>query len=310
MLTDPFVILPPPLATIIIMLYYTVKAGAKQLVDQTYFKSTMEYRQRSGLLLEAALRVAIANKSYKLAKTIIETVSMFKIGTMSASDEKTLAWFKDAMVKQYGAENGVPKLEVKNYKVCTPDEDEITTGDSCVVECEMERLHAESFTKQKIAVCERQGIPPQLALQTYREGWWMLVRAKRLDGEDAPAEDDSAAATTQALASMLEAAGGNADKFKQEKGENRLLSAWPMLVKNVAQKTGKVNVQFKAPDVPGKYRFFVAIKSQEFLGTDQEFTVDAEVVDVADVQRVEAEDEDEEEEEKETAEEDETKKEK
>mmetsp|Transcript_22599 Transcript_22599/g.25471 ORF Transcript_22599/g.25471 Transcript_22599/m.25471 type:complete len:507 (-) Transcript_22599:424-1944(-) len=258
-----------------------LEAGAKQLIDQTYFRSTMEYRQRVTILLDVALRVAVTTKSYRLAQTIIEAVSMFKIGAMSASDEKTIQWFEDAMRKQYAGEAGVPKLEVKNYKVFTPDEEEIATDDECVVELEMERLHAENFTKQKVAVCQKQGIPPQVALQTYREGWWMLVRAKRLDGDDA-----ESSITLDANNPLTKLFGKDGmEKYKNEKGDNRLVSAWPMLVKNVAQKTGKVQVQFQAPAVPGKYRFSVAIKSQEFLGADQEFSVEAEVLDKATVKR-------------------------
>mmetsp|Transcript_25343 Transcript_25343/g.35715 ORF Transcript_25343/g.35715 Transcript_25343/m.35715 type:complete len:504 (-) Transcript_25343:47-1558(-) len=261
-----------------------LEAGAKQLIDQTYFRSTMEYRQRATVLLDVALRVAVTSKSYRLAKTIIEAVGMFKIGTSSPSDEKTLAWFHDAMKKQYAGEAGVPKLEVKNYKVFTPDQEEIATDDECVVELEMERLHAENFTKQKIAVCQKQGIPPQVALQTYREGWWMLVRAKRLDGDDA--ESSITLDANSPLSKLFEE--DTMEKYQNEKGDNRLLSAWPMLVKNVAQKTGKVKVQFQAPSVPGKYRFSVAIKSQEFLGADQEFSVEADVVDKATVKREKA----------------------
>eukprot|EP00979_Chaetoceros_neogracilis_P004324 scaffold766_cov185-Chaetoceros_neogracile.AAC.4 len=46
----------------------------------------MEYRQRTGLLLEAALRVAGSVRSYRLYKTIVECVTMFKIGTTTASE--------------------------------------------------------------------------------------------------------------------------------------------------------------------------------------------------------------------------------
>ena len=76
-----------------------VAAGAKGLIDHTYFKSTMEFRARTGLLLEAALRVAMSAKSYRLAKTIVETVSMFKVGAMSHDEKKTLDWFNSTMRK-------------------------------------------------------------------------------------------------------------------------------------------------------------------------------------------------------------------
>lgn len=43
----------------------------------------------------------------------------------------------------------------------------------------------------------------------------------------------------------------------------------------------------KAPKVPGKYRFYVGVKSQDFLGADQEISIDAEIVDVSTVVRTE-----------------------
>ena len=85
-------------------------------------------------------------------------------------------------------------------------------------------------------------------------------------------------------------------KFEKERNENRLLTAWPMIVQNMAQKTGRIKVQFKAPATPGKYRFFVDIKSQEFLGADQSFELDAVILDSEEVKRKAAEEEEEEEE--------------
>ena len=75
-------------------------------------------------------------------------------------------------------------------------------------------------------------------------------------------------------------------KFASEKNGNRLVVAWPMIVQNMAQKSGKVKVQLKAPSEPGKYMVYLAVKSQEFLGTDQEFALPIDVVDVATVTRV------------------------
>ena len=45
-------------------------------------------------------------------------------------------------------------------------------------------------------------------------------------------------------------------------------------------------VQFKAPSEPGKYIVYLGVRSQEFLGTDQEFELPIDVVDVATVTRV------------------------
>ena len=133
--------------------------------------------------------MAMMAGSYRLAKTIVETVSMFKIGTTSHDDKTIVKAFMETMKKQYGGDKGVPRLLVKNYFVSTEDEDEKATGDISVVQLEMEGTHAEHFTMQNIALCQKHGIPPQVALKAYQEGWWMLVRAKRLDSKDvAPTE--------------------------------------------------------------------------------------------------------------------------
>jgi hypothetical protein len=58
-----------------------------------------------------------------------------------------------------------------------------------------------------------------------------------------------------------------------------------MIVQQINQKSGKVKIQFKAPKVPGKYKFTVAVKSQDFLGADQEFSVEADIVDAASLNR-------------------------
>lgn len=276
-----------------------VAAGQKQLIDPTYFKSTLEFRQRTGLLLEAALRVAMSARSYRLAKTIIETVSIFKVGVFDSKDQKTLEWFDEIMKKQYG-EDGLPRLVFHEKGVETPGEDEIATDDVCSLKLKIERPHAEPFTKQKIEMCKKQGIPPQIAMQTYREGWWVLVRAKRIgQDEEADAKLKEAAKTraeeTLAKNPLLQALeAGSQKRLFEEEEENTLSCAWPFIVSNVAQKTGNVQVKFKAPAVPGKYQFLINVKSQEFLGADQEFTLEAEVLDKEDVEREEDEsDEDE-----------------
>ena len=61
------------------------------------------------------------------------------------------------------------------------------------------------------------------------------------------------------------------------------------IVQNVAQKSGKVRIQFKAPPLPGKYKFTVSVKSQDFLGADQEFSMEATILDAANVERKEKE---------------------
>ncbi|GFH57075.1 hypothetical protein CTEN210_13551 [Chaetoceros tenuissimus] len=261
-----------------------LEAGKKTLIDPTYFRSTMEYRQRTGLLLEAALRVAGSARSYRLYKTIVECVAMFKIGTTSVSDEKTLAWFKDVMTKTYGGEEGIPRVKVSELNIETPDEDEIATEDTCKLSIDIERPHAEAFTKQKIAMAQKQGIPPQIALQTFREGWWILIRCEKLDG---PAPVDNEHITKNPILAALD--NGSKSKFMAEVEGNRLVNAWPFIVSNITQKTGKVNVTFRAPSAPGKYKFYIDVKSQEFLGVDQTFSIEKEIIDKALLERKEEE---------------------
>jgi hypothetical protein len=84
-------------------------------------------------------------------------------------------------------------------------------------------------------------------------------------------------------------------KFADEEPENRLLTAWPMIVQNLAQKSGTIKIQFKAPTVPGKYKFICSILSQEFLAADQSFEIEHVVVSADSVKRVPKEPKDEQE---------------
>lgn len=247
-------------------------AGEKKLLDQTYFKSNLEYRSRAGILLEATLRLAICLRSFSLTKTIIEAVAQFKIGCTGDNVE----WFEGVIKREYGC---LPRLEISDKKIETPGEKEIATGDLCCLEVELERTHAEKFTTRKIEMFKKQGIPPQVAFQTFREGWWFLVRAERIDGEGKPAEIDMGSPLVSKIAEK------DLEKFESTKAEESLLQAWPMLVTNIAQKSGKVKLQFKAPSVAGKYRFKVSLMSQEFLGADDEFSLEADIVDIDSLER-------------------------
>jgi hypothetical protein len=263
------------LTRIIISILSAVEAASKQLVDQTYFKGSMEFRGRCALLLEAALRTAVACRNYPLTKTIVETVAMFKIGTTSPDK---IDWFNGVMQKQYQT---LPRLKIENTSIECPGEKDMATKDVLAIGLEMTRLHAEAFTRQKIAMFQKQGIPPQVALQTYREGWWFMARAERLDG-DAP---DGSSLELKKDGILKECSKTDLEKFEKATFQERLLTAWPMIIQNVAQKSGKVRIQCQAPPVPGKYRFTVAIKSQDFLGADQEFSVEGTVLDASAVVR-------------------------
>jgi hypothetical protein len=251
-----------------------VEAAPKQKIDATYFKASQEFRHRCAMLLEATLRTAIGFRSCPLAKTIVETVSLFKIGSKSPEEVK---WFDGIMHKTYGA---LPRLEIKNVTIENPKESEMATGDILLISLDLWRLHAEAFTRQKIAMCQKQGLPPQVALQSYREGWWYFVKGERLDG---PVAASTLEIKTDGILSQVDSV--DVERFEKSEFADRLLTAWPMIVQNVAQKVGKVKLQFKAPSVPGKYKFTVFVKSQDFLGADQEFSIEADLVDVATVER-------------------------
>ena len=93
-----------------------VTAGSKGDIDPTYFKSGMECRQCPGLPLEAALRVAMSVRSYRLAKTIIETVAMFKVGTLDHDSAETKKYYQQIMMTQCGGVAGIPKLVIEKNK--------------------------------------------------------------------------------------------------------------------------------------------------------------------------------------------------
>ena len=256
-----------------------MQAASKQAIDPTYFKGAAEFRQRCGMLLEASLRASVGLRSFALTKTVVEAVSIFKIGCRGA-EEKDIKWFDSIMQKQYAI---LPRLEITNTKVEGDKFPEMATEDVLMVSMDLGRVHAENFTKQKIAMCQKQGIPPQVALQQYREGWWFLITGERLDGET-----PASCAKIKTEGTMLEKI-DDADmaRFEKSSFEERLLTAWPMIVQNVAQKSGVVKIKFSAPSVPGKYRFHITVKSQDFLGADHKFTVEADIVDKSTVSREE-----------------------
>lgn len=254
-----------------------MEAASKQKVDPTYFKSAADFRQRCAMLLEATLRSAVSLRSYPLTKTIVEAVSIFKIGCRDCK-EKDIAWFDSIMQKQYAT---VPRLKIENTTIASAKHPEMATDDVLIISLDLTRLHAENFTRQKVAMCQKQGIPPQVALQQYREGWWYFVTGERLDGET-----PASCAAIKKEGTLLEKVNDeDLERFSKSKFDERLLTAWPMIVANVAQKSGKVKIQFTAPSVAGKYKFTVHVKSQDFLGADQDFGVEADIVDVSTLSR-------------------------
>ena len=191
--------------------------------------------------------MAVERKDTQLISRIIEAVTMFKLGVPS-SDEKTTEWFVGIM-KTRGGEDAVPRVTISNTKIETAGEDEIAAEDTSTLTVMIEREHAGNIMQQQIALAQKQGIDPRIMLQAYREGWWIVVSAKR-EGES----------------------------------ESQFVTCAPLVISNAAQKGINAVIKFRAPSVPGKYTFNVEIKSQEFLGADQSFEVKADIVDKDSVQ--------------------------
>lgn len=269
------------------------KASLEGNLDQTYFRNTMEFRGRCAMILEASLGIATGTSCYPLTKTIVEAVSMFKIGVPNATNPKTIVWFKNLMTREYGGPSGVPNIQVSDLKIETEGEEQVATEDQSKLSLTLERTHAEAFTKHKVALCQKQGIPPQIALRSYREVWWILIRCKRTDGE---METDEITAKRQEIleTNMKKILGDKygSHSFKVEKGENRLIAAWPTVVNNISKAKGMIGVKFKAPSVPGTYDFTIDIMTQEFLGSNTTSTIKGvKIHDASKVQRKEKEEE-------------------
>ena len=258
-----------------------LQAGAKKLIDQTYFSASLEFRQRVGLLLEGALRVSMMLRSHQLVARIIETVALFRIGCVNHPN--SLKWFQSMMLKSNGC---LPAMQVHSKEIVSVDYgSQVCAGDKCEYKLDMERTHAENFTKAKVALCQKQGIPPQAALQGYREGWWLLLRCERLDGATPPQE------MNKSVLEDLKISEEAAARFGNEKPEDQLMGAIPLMVQNIAQKRGQFQMRFQAPEEPGKYKYTLTVKSQDFLGCDQILTLTMDVLDPAKVDRKKMEEE-------------------
>lgn len=263
-----------------------IKAGMNKAVDETYFRGSMEFRQRVALIMDASLRIALTIQSHSLFSTLVETLAAFKVGC-NPTDSKSLPWFNGSMARQY---NTLPRLVVGDLTFeespPMPKEGEqpqqqmnerkrlttLVAGTPAVIVVPVDRTHAESFTKTKLAQCQKQGIPPQVALQGYRESWWFLVRWESMtEGVENVLDDIPSRKFIDQLGDDV------VKKFEATSPDMRVRTAFPMMVQNIAQKSGAVKVRIVAPANPGRYRMTVAVKSSDFLGADQEHTVEVQV---------------------------------
>jgi curved DNA-binding protein CbpA len=251
-----------------------IKAGAAQRIDQTYFGASMQFRQRMSLLLEAILRLASTLKSSRLLTTALEAVAMFKIGCEHGQE----LWFKDAVQRQYGCQ---PEMSFADASITTEGENEMVAGDCSMLKFNVTRLHAENFLREKIESFQRQGIPPQVGLAQFREVWWFFLTCERLDGPTPSKTVDR----SDPLFQQLSFPDDKIARFDEQDGMHYMLANLPVMYGNAAQKQIQIQARFRMPEVPGKYRFRVCLKGLDFLGADQSFDVEANVISPVDAGR-------------------------
>jgi hypothetical protein len=231
-----------------------VEAGPKGLVDHTYFSHSAQFRPRFTMIIESVLlRLALVQNLHPLGKTIIEALSMFKIGIKSAVEKKSINWFNGVLLQTYGGLEGLPRLKITDPTILseseeaagTNEKDKVITGkDPVVLTLTIERTHAQKFFEHKLIMCKAQNLDPGMVLASYHEVWWIFVSIQNKNDQDKTVP----------------------------------LLAFPFIVKNIAQKIGKVKCKFIAPGKPGQYKFLFDVKSTEFLGADQAFEVEYDIV--------------------------------
>jgi hypothetical protein len=291
-----------------------IDAGLKQLIDQTYFKSSMEFRNRMNMILETTVQMAILLQSYPLLCTILTTITTFKIGIQYDDDAKSIPYFNTIMTRQYQI---LPRLKINastirqsnttsttDYDILTTtstmylndnnDDDDDATSSTAEIILDVERIHAQQFLKVKVQQFEQQNIPPQIGLQNYRERWWFMLRMKRKKSSATLQSNETTTATTTTSEDVTTTpksllllhppitvppeakfiiAPSIIQSYEQQTETDRLLTAWPLTITNIAQQRGQVKIQFQIPKVLGQYTYYLHIHSSDFLGAhhDVEF---------------------------------------
>ena len=295
-----------------------IDAGLKQLIDQTYFKSSMEFRNRMNMILETTVQLAILLQSYPLLCTILSTITTFKIGIQYDDEAKTIPYFNTIMTRQY---NILPRLKINastirpsnnsdgtandnEYDILTTtstmylkddehDNNNDTPSSTAEIILDVERIHAQQFLKVKVQQYEQQNIPPQIGLQNYRERWWFMLRMKQQPppkkknsssnetNATTPSSTNDDTAKTRKSSSLyppitvpteakFTIPSSVQDMFESQCETDRLLTAWPLTITNIAQQRGQVKIQFQIPKVVGKYTYYLHIHSSDFLGAHQD----------------------------------------
>lgn len=269
-------------------------SSQSQKLDTNYYKNSLEFRQKIHLLLEGILRIMSSTQNYPLVYKILQTSVLFRVGCFPYNKEK-VDWFHSVVKRQYGV---IPSVSITSCTIETLGEDEIATNDTCTVSMTLKRSHAEAFMKGKIAIAEKQGIPKEFVLQSYREVWWVLIRCKLLTkaNSDDPDEYDY----PKHLEELEKVFGPKVYEFYPKSiKKDKLLSIWPMTFSKVGIEEGNAKVKFLVPSLPGKYKFSVELVSNEFMGCDSlcdvddgGFVVECDILDSEEIQRKEDEEDD------------------
>ena len=235
-----------------------------------------------------------STQNYPLVYKILQTSVLFRVGCFPYNKEK-VDWFHSVVKRQYGV---IPSVSITSCTIETLGEDEIATNDTCTVSMTLKRSHAEAFMKGKIAIAEKQGIPKEFVLQSYREVWWVLIRCKLLTkaNSDDPDEYDY----PKHLEELEKVFGPKVYEFYPKSiKKDKLLSIWPMTFSKVGIEEGNAKVKFLVPSLPGKYKFSVELVSNEFMGCDSlcdvddgGFVVECDILDSEEIQRKEDEEDD------------------
>ena len=185
-------------------------------------------------------QMAVSSKNAALARTIVETMCLFKLG-LKSTEPQIVGMFKQAVERQHGP-GTCPALQVLKATIATPDEDEVAVNDQIELTMMLKRPHAKPFTRAQVMMLKmRKMEDAQIteALSKFREQWWIMLSCVRVDMPDGKVVD-----------------------------QEQLVLAWPAVVGKIDQEDLKLGLKFKAPPGPGKYTFRLDVKASEFLGCD------------------------------------------
>lgn len=250
-------------------------AGPPPLIDQTYFGANITFRIRMRLLLDAVQRLATKLRCAKLLKTTIEAVGMFTAGCQAHEADRC----RKHLMKTFKCIPQLQLLKDPAPSVSTPGADNIIAGDAgTILEFSVQRVHAQPWLAAHIEQWKQKNIPPQIAFESFREIWWVIVECECLD-DARKVRWHGRINLEDPFLKQLEIGREKVDLFENQHNSRRdFIYALPLVIANPKQDmlTGKIS--FDAPSEPGRYKFTITLKSSEHLGCDTEFSVEATVL--------------------------------